>query len=633
MRMTLRLPTVFLALLLAATPVAWGSEAASGILAGQVTAAAQPLPSTVVYAYQLADFELTRATTDGHGRFLFAALPAGLYKIIAFKPGFLPAVIRLARTSRDMNQYLELKLVEEPAPLASSGEDFWAVRSEIPPDVLRDMAVGAAASADLTTNAAMAPGWRGQMVATTGVDQSLAYDSTPVTGGQIDMERSLRKLKLDVEGSYRQLGVGAWTGGPETLGSSQSVSVAVESPATTRIQLSSSSSRLSPTDRTGKLSEIDFEHLRLSWSQEYGEAGRSDVVARYTTESNFYQQGLLPLGWLPENSEAWDLEGRYSTRVGGDMTLAAGLHYRSRNGVSESTPDSLANSVELVEQRLDLYGESGLRVAPQLLIEYGVRSSLTENTTAVAPSAGLVLQLGHDWQAAASASRRIDVEAAAEQRDFLAASFDEWARCDQLEEYCYQISLSRDFGEGESLTVAAIDRRFGEPVRLYFDDDFFRHLENLYFVEGDRLPEIRFVLTRRISPELLARFSSNVGSGGGGTTSPLDQPRSLYENEVSYVVTSVETRFEPTATGLALTFHQLRQQLDPLTPRKAVQRGEVERLQLLLSQDLNALLQLAAHWAVQLNMELSRGDLVRRLDRVDTSELRRRITGGIAVSF
>jgi hypothetical protein len=106
-----------------------------------------------------------------------------------------------------------------------------------------------------------------------------------------------------------------------------------------------------------------------------------------------------------------------------------------------------------------------------------------------------------------------------------------------------------------------------------------------------------------------------------------------YENQVSFLVTTVETRFTRTETGVALTFQQLSQQLDPIgVAELPSRRGEMERMQVLLSQDLNSLIQLAAQWAVQLNMEFSRGDLVQGVAD-HTSDLHRRITGGISVRF
>jgi hypothetical protein len=101
---------------------------------------------------------------------------------------------------------------------------------------------------------------------------------------------------------------------------------------------------------------------------------------------------------------------------------------------------------------------------------------------------------------------------------------------------------------------------------------------------------------------------------------------------VQYLTTSVDTRFQSTATGVFLAFHRLSQQLSPLgTAAAATSAVEIQRLQLMLSQDLNILFDLAGTWAVQLNMEVSRTSSP--LQTKGEGELHKRFLGGIAVKF
>ena len=61
---------------------------------------------------------------------------------------------------------------------------------------------------------------------------------------------------------------------------------------------------------------------------------------------------------------------------------------------------------------------------------------------------------------------------------------------------------------------------------------------------------------------------------------------------------------------------------------------ENERLRLQLTQDLGFLMDLAADWAVQLNMELTRGGAFTPADSgLEDDQVRHRILGGIAVKF
>ena len=98
---------------------------------------------------------------------------------------------------------------------------------------------------------------------------------------------------------------------------------------------------------------------------------------------------------------------------------------------------------------------------------------------------------------------------------------------------------------------------------LYFDDDFLNHFESLYLVQGDKLPELQVVVQRHVAPRVLARLESTYADGGGGLLYAIDD--SPYENRVSYLVTSLDTRFQSSSTGVFLAFHHLQQGATPLT--------------------------------------------------------------------
>ena len=106
---------------------------------------------------------------------------------------------------------------------------------------------------------------------------------------------------------------------------------------------------------------------------------------------------------------------------------------------------------------------------------------------------------------------------------------------------------------------------------------------------------------------------------------------SFYENEVRYLVTSVDTRFEETDTGLYFAFHRLEQELTPLIGTQVASGSDIalERLQVGISQDLGFLSRMASDLAVHLDVELSRGGASQEL----ADELRKRITGGLAITF
>jgi carboxypeptidase family protein len=661
--MATRVPrhTILLALLIAGAAVSADARAAelrpAGV-AGRVVSGnpggssrnggGVPLPAAGVYAYQLADLTLKKVTTDAQGRFLFADLPAGVYQIIVHKPGFLAAVLPLERATAAAYQFVELQLAPDVRGAGRSGDDFWSVRNSVPGDVLREIERGESAvqvaslfaptAADALLRAPSAAQFKTDILAMTGVDQ-IAAGAGQLAGGRVGIEGRLGQTQVGLRGRFWQLQApgGSFDPGEATggVGQARSVMLDLARGAGSRVQINSLNNHLDTRAGGGEL-PVDFEQHGVRWSQAVGENGRSEFAAQYTSESNYHRQAAYDPADIPEASRTWKVEGSYTTSFGPRSTLQTGVRYRERQIDLGSPGAARAFAGQPGQSNLDLFGRGGLRLEPSVLVEYGLYSTLSDGSLAVTPQGGLVLQLGDDWQLGGSVSRRLYQDAGRAELDFLPTLYGDSDLCEEGSESCYEVRLSRKLGEDESLTLGAVRRTVGKTLRLYFSEDFFDRLESLYLVPGDELPEMRLEITRHLSPNVLATFESHLASGGGGTFHAGDG-RS-YENQVEYMVTSVDTHFQRTATGVFVALHRLDQQLQPLGQpaaplMKAANENQVERLQLMLTQDLNILLDLAADWAVQLNMELSRGGEAAATAARNDDDVRRRFLGGISVRF
>jgi hypothetical protein len=607
-------------------------EADAGLLSGIVRSEeASPIDSAHVYTYSLADFKLRKSLTDVAGQFRFVSLPAGLYHIVAYKSGFLPAIVALTRPAADRTQVLDLHLVREDVGDTRAAEDYWGLRSRIPPDVLREIETLRVLEAALPGSRLELPAARFStgVEASAGVDDIVSLGDSHLAGGRVDFRSQLERMDIVVQGDFWRLeplsgtaaAGGAW-------GSTNQVSLDLKSEHDARFNLNAASNRLT-TRHDGRDMPVDFDHLSLSYSQPLGEDGQSAFAAQVIDESNFYRRGLVDPASIPQASTTWEVEGTYALEIGERSLIETGLRYRERQS------QQVAGTGGLLDQpveRVDLFGRGGYRMQPAMLIEYGVYSVLRDGALALAPQGGLVLQVNPEWQFAARASGRVEGET----DPFLFADFlpvlhqGPGAACDRGEKSCYQLQLSRSTGDqGEDgFSVGAVHREFGETLRLYFSSDFFDQQESIYLVPGDRLPELQVALTRRLSPNILTRLAGSLASGGGGTYYATD--RDAYQNDVRYLITSIDTRFQSTSTGVFLAFHQLEQQLTPLERGGSPVLPHLsERLQLRVSQDLNVLLDLPADWALHLNMELSRGTQAESQE----DDLRRRILGGFAVKF
>jgi hypothetical protein len=616
-------------------------------VAGKVIAAARPLVSARIYLYRLGDGGYERALTDEAGTFLFSTLPAGLYKVIVHKAGFVPAVVRLTRASAEARQFLDLELVPEAGVESTSREDFWSVRSEIPPDVLRDIQVAeiadAARLAGTGTGTAFEPVRSGrvlaEMRAMTGVDSGAGGAGGQVTRGGVGIEGRVGSMRLGVDGDFWQLQPSAAQdvdGAAGLAGEASALSLELAGERDMRVRLVSRSNRLVEMRDAGAAApvDVDFEHYRLSVSHSIGEHGRSDFSAQYTAESNFYRQGpMAPLG-VPDESRSWRLEGVYTTELDERSSLQAGLRYRHRESAHDAAAEALGVGGAFEQEQVDLFGRAGTRLGSSVLVEYGLYTGMSDGSLSLTPRGGMVVQLAPQWQAEVTAAHKVHEDEPAAYRHFtptFLAPHLSSDPCDDHERSCYQLQLTHQQAEDELFSIGASHRQFDEVQRLDFSEDLTDRQGSLYLVPGDELPEVEVALSRRLGPRVLARWQSNLASGGGGVFYAAD--RAPYENSVRYLVTSMDTRFDATSTGVFVAFHHLRQDLEALGAPAGIdaRQLEVERLELMLTQDLNVLLGLATDMALQLNMQLSRGE--QSLSEADDDELRRRLMGGIALRF
>ena len=620
-------------------------------VAGRVTGERSPLAAAGVYAFQLADLKLHKVVTDPQGNFLFQDLPAGLYKVIAHKAGFAPVVILLTRTTAQAYQFLELQLSQETVPAKggtpAKGDDFWSLRASIPPDVLRQIenteedlprladerraALPAGALAQFHTD----------IQAMKGVDNLAAAGEGQVAGGRLGIEGRLGEMQVGLSGRYWQFAptTPAFGAGPSpaaSSGSTSALSLDLENGPRSRVNVSSLTNRLLTRGDEG-LVPVDFQHYRVSWSQAVGENSRSEIAAQYTSENNFHRQGAFDPVEIPGASHTWRVEGSYTTELSPSSTFQGGIRYRALQYDLPGAPT--ATGVQSQQQALpvlpgqdslDVFGRGGFRLQPAVLVEYGLYNTLSDGSLAVRPQGGVVLRLSDVWQLQGSLSHQVYERSSANAPQFLPTLFQEADLCEEGGRSCYELRLARKSGD-DTFALSATDRTFGKTLRLYFSDDFFDRLESLYLVPGDRLPEVKLSVGHQVMPGITTKFEASVAKGGGGVFYAAGARP--YQNRVEYLVTSLDTRFKATSTGVFLAFHRLNQELVPGSP-DAVAASQIglERLQLMLSQDLNILMDLAGDWTVQLNMELSRGNSP-LLAGGNSDELRKRFLGGIAVKF
>src|SRR5262245_34893596 len=138
---------------------------------GSVTNSARPVGNALVIALNLTNLEASQTVTSTDGTFNLPQLPAGIYKIIAIKYGFAPAMAMLVPTKSEHR--IKLRLEPEGSSKRNVGQEMWEIRGSVPPDILRQiddvMAPPPPQVASARNSAYDMPRLRGEMMSMTGV--------------------------------------------------------------------------------------------------------------------------------------------------------------------------------------------------------------------------------------------------------------------------------------------------------------------------------------------------------------------------------------------------------------------------------------------------------------------------------
>ena len=652
---------------LAAVPVRAGLDVPSlgdptaGRLVGRVHSGKAPLPAAQVYVYDIADSSKLLATTDRFGRYAFQPLPAGIYRVIAHRPGHVPAVAELTRTTGESVQSLDFELGTRARRPGRDGtntdtddEDFWSIRARIPSDVLRQIRIAEAIGDDqglALETAIQRERFEAELRTLSGIEEA-GDAGALVLGSQLDLRSRFGETQLALRSDLREFKRQAFRADPaqQPVGDSQAFALDVNHRGS-KIRFTSQRHRFQGP-RAGAWDDLDpmasgLESYGVRVEQAAG-GGASHFEARYTADNNFHHgfgdlyagpsgvhsQALAAID-SPMSSTTLEFRGAYERRITASTSLETGISYRERQAYGNGR---LSSWGEDSHQRFDVFGQGDWEIQPAVILEYGMFSTLSDGSLSFTPQAGFVVELGPRWLARIAASQRVDSEQVLF-RDFLPVQYQDDETCSTAYEHCYRVKLSRGLGASgrdDGFEFAANRRQFADNARLYFSRDVFDRLESLLLVDGDQVEEVRFGLQQRLGENILTRVSSSAAVGGGGLLRAKDG--TSLRNDVRYLVASVDTRFERSSTGVLIAYRRVEQKLSPVAHDAADFRPArpdtvlaVERIQFALTQDLPWVIG-PQHWALQLELQLSRGHAPIESSH-DPDQIRRRVVAGIAVRF
>lgn len=555
---------------------------------GTVTSAANPVSNALVIALNLQDLRSVQTYTKNDGTFSLPSLQRGIYKIIAVKQGFLPAITTVipSRTSHKV----ALRLAEEKQAKRGTSQEIWELRGSLPPDVLRDLEAVLEPSELVSYEI---PRFKGEMVSLTGVANQAsnpAYAQTALgvqtrlgESWQVGLRGNLERFE-DPTDDVR-------FGDP--LAESSVMSMELRSTDDQSYRLASTMSSWTYADAKESDRHADVRAHNFEWRN-----GPARVQVRYFRQENLFAND--------EGSNLIEVAGNVpvlQTRRG-DLGLALRVQQESIRGASE------------IYRAADVSANGTMALVPSLIFHYGLDSRLGMHGQEWAPRTGAEWKLTKNTSVIGSAMVKVldrDTDAT-----FVALpSIVYWTENGRaLPRYTYTFGFVTGPDEANRFSAIATVSEVDQALRMIFADEHDPFWDGIEIEAGDVRRDVRLAYRRQFGNVLAVDVGATAGSA---LRQDAAEPRAK-----TYMTGDLQSTFNPTRTTIALSYRDVQQPHDESGDYRS------ERIHVRMAQSLY----LPVDIKLLLGLELARSEnSPYLLDTLTAEGKSRKYIGGLALNF
>jgi hypothetical protein len=570
---------------------------------GNVTSSTRPVGNALVIALNLNSLDSIQTFSGSDGSFSLPQLPSGVYKIIAMKYGFAPAIETIVPTKKEHRVKLRLETEKQSR---GNNQQMWEIRASLPPDILRDIDMVMTPPPDpigaLPTSAYAVPRFKGDLTSMTGMTSGTTSASGPA------FAQTALGLQSRV-GDNWQVGFRGNLHRIEDPNSNESFGTPAAEASAAQIELRSSptdSYRLASTrswwryrdDVPEDSHQADIRSHNFEWDH-----GDSRVQVRYLAQQNIFL--ATPGSDL--------IEVAAGTSVIQTQRNDVGVLLRVTQESLRNTPGTVTGPTL---RTADLTTNAKFVVVPAFTLDYGMSSRVGLYGTEWAPRSGAELKIGKDTTIVVSGMYTV-VEST---RQYTLPSVIVWTAASRLlPHYCYSAGIVSGETSGEHFSVIGTISAADTPLRIVFTDGLEHFWDGLYIDAGDIRRDVRVAFRKELGSRVLLDVSSSAGTAAPAHAAVTRGSEKLY------VAGDVESTFSPTRTTLAVSYRQIQQPQPSGGDPYRTQRFDVR-----VAQSLHLPLDLK----VLLGIELAHSENSRvLLDALDADGNTRRYIGGLAVNF
>jgi len=551
---------------------------------GSVTAAAQPLSNVLVIAFNLSNFGTRQTFSDNDGRFRLPPLPAGVYRVIAIKRGFAPAVATITPNRKDLQ--LKFKLENGKTISREQREQLWEIRRGLPSDVLRelDLMLAEAGSGE-------SPRFSGQMASLAALPTAESPKTFAAT--EVGVQGALQSgWSVDIAGRMQVLDRRAVRKLEDPLAESTGVVMRVHSGEDDSYRIASY--RNSWRDDGVSHSPADMQTHDFEWKRP-----GSTVQLRYTAQENLFRTEQL-------NSERFELLGQKKIVGSGRSDLDVSIR------VGQDHWHSAASSAINAARTADIRTNGRFEAARALDLHYGLQTRIAADGYEWAPQTGAELRLAQNVSLVVSGLYKIFDERGVS-RILPAVVLLEESTGSLTPRYRYSVGLLLGNFRSGHLSAIGSSAEIDSIVRIVFDGRFDQFWDGLYLEEGDIHHDVTLAYKKEMNKKLIIEITSSAGRAAQDVAPT---------RRKSYVSGTIQSLYRPSGTSFDLSYRVLDQ---PQSEILGI--AEAERLNVRMGQALYLPLDMRLLFGIDLTRapQLTAGatDLA----------IQKRFVGGVSLGF
>ncbi|MGH9443052.1 MAG: carboxypeptidase-like regulatory domain-containing protein [Thermoanaerobaculia bacterium] len=605
------------ALLLFASPLAFGADAP---VAGIVKHLQAPIPGALVFVYGVSDSTLNRARTAPDGSFNVEGIPVGVYDVIAYKAGFYPSLVRLWHQGNPAVSVLAIDLI----PAAAGGAirrtaDIWTWRDRLPADVLREITIE---SAEPSHSAAAAGNLPLGRVVSGGLTSSTGFGvgTSRLTRTELNFFGVLpASLQYAFRGSYDSLG-GA-SSGPLSQGTASDASMIVAGSPESGVALSYSG-RTFVSATGGADPRLDRESATFNRKTDGGDQLAVSVARR--VETGFDQATSILGQHLSGTSNTYELSANWS-RTRDEANAGASIDVLRREVAEMPVPAGTSSVLEA-----NLSASADHSIGDRVSVGGLIHSRTGGGGSAFSPGATVKLRLSPDSSLLVTAYRQVSGTPA--ETPIPGARTVSAAGWDSLAASAESAELAWDLAEGSTLQIKASSQDASEPLRILFNGDLLLDLGSLYLFDGNRMERLSGSASGRLFEVVDASLTAERGRVLGQVSPGTTRAFAVLQNEGDYYGGEASVTLRPTRTGISCGVRRIRQVI-------VTDTGHLENysdmLRVSLGQDLTVLGfdPFGTAWKLVLAYETDRNPTAPESDSDESPATRKRLMGGVSISF